>query len=168
MNSLPSIKAAAREKIVKIMTDRFLQWKLPDDFNPDGGITFKKIANEGTNYPHTYNPVGTNLFSSTQAEAMIEYLLGTTIDSLIDLTYQSIKESVVPEEEKPDKTVKEHLYNKKDENCLVCWEQSGIINGHNSCRREILRRFKEMEGKEHPANCVACSNHGPHGPQEKA
>jgi hypothetical protein len=46
------------------MVDRFLSWKLPEDFAPDGGVCF-----EGG------GPIGTNLFTATQAEAMIRHLL---------------------------------------------------------------------------------------------
>lgn len=62
---------------IKYMVNRFLGWKLPKDFNPDCGISFKK---EG-DYVHPefgrtkYEPIGTNLFTATQAEAMIRYLL---------------------------------------------------------------------------------------------
>lgn len=30
------------------MVDRFLSWKLPKNFNPDGGIEFHPLANKGT------------------------------------------------------------------------------------------------------------------------
>ena len=62
------------EAQIKQMVDRFLGWKLPDDFNPDGGISFKKKYNEGTKYEGSYNPTGTNLFTATQAELMIRYI----------------------------------------------------------------------------------------------
>lgn len=63
---------------IKHMVGRFLAWKLPDDFNPDGGITFKPVANEGTAYEHRYQPTGTNLLNATQAEAMIRHMLEGT------------------------------------------------------------------------------------------
>lgn len=62
---------------VKKMVDRFLSWKLPEDFNPDGGISFKKMRNENTPYPTKNEPVGTNLFDADQAESMIRYLLAS-------------------------------------------------------------------------------------------
>lgn len=63
--TLPIVDAAApAPDKVKHMVDRFLQWKLPADFNPDGGIEFKK----------TGEPVGTNLLSATQAEAMVRFM----------------------------------------------------------------------------------------------
>lgn len=57
------------------MVERFLQWRLPENFNPDGGISFKKMFNENTPHPMKYEPVGTNLFDYTQAKEMIRYLL---------------------------------------------------------------------------------------------
>jgi hypothetical protein len=63
------------ETQIKYMIDRFLSWKLPSDFNPDGGISFKKTFNENTAYPMKHEPFGTNLFDSQQAEAMIRHLI---------------------------------------------------------------------------------------------
>lgn len=60
------------EDQIKYMVDRFLSWRLPENFNPDGGISFKKTINEGT---PTYEPVGTNLLDATQAEAMVRYMI---------------------------------------------------------------------------------------------
>lgn len=64
-----------REKIIKRMVDRFLGWKLPADFNPDAGISFKPEFNEHTEHPMRHEPTGTNLLDARQAEAMIRYLL---------------------------------------------------------------------------------------------
>ena len=54
------------EDQIKHMVDRFLGWKLPRDFKPDGGISFDLISARG--------PSGTNLFDATQAEAMVRYM----------------------------------------------------------------------------------------------
>lgn len=61
---------------IKQMVSRFLAWKLPSDFHPDAGITFKAAFNEHTEHPMTHEPTGTNLFTATQAEAMIRHLVG--------------------------------------------------------------------------------------------
>lgn len=61
---------------IDVMVDRFLGWKLPEDFNPDGGISFKPTFNEGTPYEMKHKPSGTNLLTATQAKAMLEYVLG--------------------------------------------------------------------------------------------
>lgn len=50
------------------MVDRFLGWKLPDDFNPDCGISFKRTYNDHL------QPLGTNLFNAIQTKAMLEYV----------------------------------------------------------------------------------------------
>ena len=53
---------------IKQMVDRFLSWRLPDNFNPDGRVRFE---------PPTERqlwPTGTNLFDAQQAETMIRYL----------------------------------------------------------------------------------------------
>ena len=50
---------------IKHMVDRFLCWKLPSNFSPDGGIGFKA----------GFTPSGTNLFDATQAEAMVRYMV---------------------------------------------------------------------------------------------
>lgn len=60
---------------IKHMVDRFLQWKLPEDFRPDGGISFDPVANKGTPYEFQREPVGTNLFDAGQADAMVRFML---------------------------------------------------------------------------------------------
>ena len=49
------------------MVDNFLRWELPDDFDPDGGITY--------HYSGAGKPTGTNLLTATRAREMIEYIL---------------------------------------------------------------------------------------------
>lgn len=61
---------------VKHMVDRFLSWPLPENFMPDGGISFDPVVNAGTKYAGPREPVGTNLFDATQAEAMVRHMLG--------------------------------------------------------------------------------------------
>lgn len=60
---------------IKYMVDRFLAWKLPENFNPDAGISFKKNFNEHTAHPMKHQPTGTNLFDARQADAMVRYML---------------------------------------------------------------------------------------------
>lgn len=61
---------------IKAMVDRFLTWKLPEDFAPDGGISFKPTFNDHLPTPMRHEPSGTNLFTASQAGAMIRHLLG--------------------------------------------------------------------------------------------
>jgi len=83
-DALSRVEAALAEKKentpmtdeqIKHMVDRFLQWKLPEDFRPDGGIEFDPISSKGTAYERRREPVGTNLLSATQAEAMVRHML---------------------------------------------------------------------------------------------
>lgn len=63
------------EDQIKQMVERFLAWKLPSDFNPDGGITFDPTASAGTPHEYRREPVGTNLLTAMQAEAMVRHML---------------------------------------------------------------------------------------------
>lgn len=54
---------------IKHMVNRFLGWRLPDNFRPDGGVNFTPVVNG-----NVYQPIGTNLLDAGQAEAMIRYL----------------------------------------------------------------------------------------------
>lgn len=60
---------------IKHMVSRFLQWKLPENFAPDGGITFTRNYNVNTPHPMKHEPVGTNLLDYTQAEAMVRHMI---------------------------------------------------------------------------------------------
>ncbi len=59
---------------IKYMVNRFLQWRLPETFQPDGGITFKPMFNENTDHPMKAEPVGTNLFDFTEATEMVRHM----------------------------------------------------------------------------------------------
>lgn len=60
---------------IKHMVERFLTWRLPDDFHPDAGISFSPDYNIGTPYQGKHTPIGTNLFSYEQAKAMVRHML---------------------------------------------------------------------------------------------
>lgn len=60
---------------IKVMAERFLAWRLPDDFHPDCGITFVPDFNVGTSHPMRHQPTGTNLLNYTQAVAMVRHML---------------------------------------------------------------------------------------------
>lgn len=63
------------EAQIKHMVDRFLSWKLPDDFQPDNGIHFEPFGNVGTPIEYRREPVGTNLLGAEQAREMIVNML---------------------------------------------------------------------------------------------
>jgi hypothetical protein len=54
------------------LVNRFMSWKLPADFNPDGGISAVR-----PNYAPgvLWEPVGTNLLNYHQAKAMVLHML---------------------------------------------------------------------------------------------
>ncbi len=58
------------------MINRFLGWKLPKNFNPDGGISFEPLGNKGTPHEYKREPSGTNLLDWVQAKEMLEFVLG--------------------------------------------------------------------------------------------
>lgn len=63
-----------REPDIQAMVSRFLAWKLPDDFLPDGGIRFAPV--KLPNGEVAFWPTGTNLLHAGQAEQMIRHILG--------------------------------------------------------------------------------------------
>lgn len=77
--------ALITDKQIKHMVERFLGWRLPENFNPDAGISFKREFNEHTAHPMKHEPTGTNLFDYAQAEDMVRYMIeGMFIPSMDD------------------------------------------------------------------------------------
>lgn len=72
-----SPQTAASTVDIKKAVDRFLGWRLPKDFSPDCGISFKRESDyEHPTYGRSkYEPTGTNLLTAEQAKAMFEYVL---------------------------------------------------------------------------------------------
>jgi len=60
---------------IKHMAERFLGWKLPESFNPDGGIKFDPIANKGSSHEYRHVPVGTNLWGYDDAVKMVRHMI---------------------------------------------------------------------------------------------
>lgn len=66
------------EDQIKHMVDRFLQWKLPEQFHPDAGISFEPRYNVDNIYgwpEGKHEPTGTNLFDATQATEMVRFMI---------------------------------------------------------------------------------------------
>lgn len=61
------------DALAKEMVNRFLGWKLPGDFSPDGGISFTPSSAVIPSGPHW--PSGTNLFHAGQALEMFKHCL---------------------------------------------------------------------------------------------
>jgi hypothetical protein len=64
----PEVQQPA-QVVTSDMVNRFLSWRLPDDFGPDAGILFRRPENKAL------WPVGTNLLTATQAEEMLKHVL---------------------------------------------------------------------------------------------
>ena len=70
-------------KVTDEMVTRFLGWKLPENFSPDGGISFARTVNtyidgqfvKDAPRPKQDWPVGTNLLDAEQARLMLEHVL---------------------------------------------------------------------------------------------
>ena len=60
-----------KREACKAMVNRFLGWKLPEDFSPDAGISFKPAEYQAPDNPHW--PVGTNLFTADQVLQMFNH-----------------------------------------------------------------------------------------------
>ena len=63
------------EEQIKHMTERFLTWKLPRNFNPDDGISFEPIANKGTRSEFRREPADTNLMGYSDAREMVMHMI---------------------------------------------------------------------------------------------
>lgn len=57
------------------LVNRFLAWKLPADFGPDGGVSFSAAYPPAS--PHW--PSGTNLLTAQQAKDMLTHVLGDVL-----------------------------------------------------------------------------------------
>jgi hypothetical protein len=66
----PKAEPISEERLRK-MVDRFIGWKIPQSFGPDGYITFDREKAKAS----VYWPTGTNLLSCTEAEEMLRYML---------------------------------------------------------------------------------------------
>ncbi|MGH8028045.1 MAG: hypothetical protein ACREO0_15100 [Pseudoxanthomonas sp.] len=67
------------DAMVKRMVDRFLGWRLPNDFAPDAGISFKQMTDP--NWQHDTWPTGTNLLHAGQVKEMFEYCLSQSANA---------------------------------------------------------------------------------------
>ena len=63
------------EDQIKHMVERFLGWPLPDDFNPDAGISFEPTYTGVGGSLMKHEPVGTNLLNYNQAKSMVLHML---------------------------------------------------------------------------------------------
>lgn len=69
-----SFEKMSREQFIQEAVNRFLGWKLPKDFHPDCGITFKAPEKHHDSLYEDW-PVGTNLLTAEQAKIMFEHCI---------------------------------------------------------------------------------------------
>jgi len=85
------VPVESAEEVINTAVGRFLCWRLPEHFTPDGGISFAKTYNtyidgklvkDAPRKPQDW-PVGTNLLDADQARQMFEHCLeGVTMSKL--------------------------------------------------------------------------------------
>ena len=61
------------DDMIEQAVTRFLSWKLPKGFHPDGGVVF--IPTKGRGYDSPHWPCGTNLLNAQQARDMLRHVL---------------------------------------------------------------------------------------------
>ena len=60
---------------IKHMVDKFLSYRFPEDIQPDGGLSIRRVFNEGTPHEFKATPSGTNLLNAAQATEMVRHML---------------------------------------------------------------------------------------------
>lgn len=74
------------------MADRFCGWPIPENWQPDGGVSYERFGNKGTEREFRRATSGTNLFSKQQAEEMISYMLeGITPSPSLKLVVEALE-----------------------------------------------------------------------------
>ncbi|WP_445493171.1 hypothetical protein [Rhodopseudomonas sp. RCAM05734] len=63
------------EAQIKYLVDRFLNWRLPRDFNPDAGISYSPPLRAIAGPSDSEMPSGTNLFGASQADQMVRHMI---------------------------------------------------------------------------------------------
>lgn len=60
---------------IKHMVDKFLAYRFPEDIQPDGGLSIRRVFNEGTPHEFKATPSGTNLLNAAQATDMVRHMI---------------------------------------------------------------------------------------------
>jgi hypothetical protein len=138
------------DALINRVAYRFLQWRLPENFQPDAGINFEPDFNVGTPWPMKHRPTGTNLFSFTQAEAMVKAIAGPEIEALLDaLTTERAKVAALEAEVKIAEA-------KGWRDAVWCLQYCGA-NWFQDCRPEEERKALENAARELANELVTCS-----------
>ncbi len=90
------------EELKQRMVENFLRWRLPKDFNPDGGIEYKDKK-----FVCPSALTGTNLFTYEQAREMVDFMLtGTSTEEQIPaMAHGALPEDIKKREEHHRKSV---------------------------------------------------------------
>lgn len=115
-----------KEQALKAMVDKFLGWRVPDNFQPDAFIRFDRERAEQHGYSPTgpHWPVGTNLLSADQARAMFEHCAGEVAATL---EAQQAKIDSLMLEFCPAEMTQDQLENWRNHQRLVSPERAAII-----------------------------------------
>ena len=151
---------------IKHMVDRFLGWKLPENFHPDGGISFKPEFNVEYNAQHglppqRHEPSGTNIFDATQAEEMVRYMLEEL--PIVPLPAAGDVERLVSDLEKimpPEMRAQ----------WPTLWEAIKEVAAENERMRKALREHVLDEYTDHGrlmTGCLICDESWPRLSEEK-
>lgn len=123
---------------IAVMVNRFLGWRVPDDFTPDGGVIFKPIEHpDDATVRENCWPTGTNLLSATQAKAMFEYVLAGSMASVPDFVHKALASA----DEMLDSLGYAHtdLRAARDwlkGKCLDCGYNPGLCDTHDAAPQE--------------------------------
>lgn len=71
----PKETVAMHKSAIEHMVSRFLSWRLPDNFSPDGGVSFEPNFMRYGGITARHEPTGTNLFDGQQATAMVRHMV---------------------------------------------------------------------------------------------
>lgn len=123
---------------IERMTQRFLGWPLPENFNPDDGITFSPIVNAGTAHEYKRHPTGTNLLDYDQAKAMIQYIVSGPKEPTMPKT-PAVPTVNYVSEPRPDDA-------EYTEQCAVCGAACKPGEPCNSCE-SVERKEPQPAGK---------------------
>ena len=71
---------------IDAMVSRFLAWRLPENFSPDGGVSFQPTFRTVGGGEMKAAPTGTNLLTYTQAKAMLLHVVGDAVSAEVTPT----------------------------------------------------------------------------------
>jgi hypothetical protein len=145
------------ENQIKYMVSRFLQWRLPENFSPDAGISLERTFNENSPFgPMEHKPIGTNLFDAVQAEAMVRHMAdGVPVGgvSLNPLAMQALK---THQRQLDADGVEVGVSRQALDELIAAYEAGGGANDllkdaetaieEYSCRTQVSHIATEMEG----------------------